>query len=436
MTKDVLITRKDILIQREKFKKELYLGEIIEKEKPIWGSNNLILAPVGSGKSTLIEEHLISGTSGKMIWLVSNSALKEHIAPNNNEERKARASIGKAKRIYTTQNEARYGDGNYEIHVMTYAEFGQRIFLDLDGNFTKNVNKIFCDEIHSLPTYHSYGQSSSLGSAMQYLFNKHEHHQIFYFTATNENLLKLEKQHPGVMKYVTIFDYREHEDIRKYITLSEYKINHISQIRPHLKARRKSFTERGYKGLAFSRLISTQEEIAKIAKEEGFTPIVLWSVNNKNKQMDEHQIKMRDIIIRTGLIPEPYNLLIINSSMQEGWDLDDELVKLAIINTTNETEKIQSLGRIRRDIDVLIYRTYEEMNFNEIKIPEAFINVVLTPEDKDELCETINLRDNNGRVLKWSAIQKILKEQDYNIENKQLIHEGKRVRASIITKED
>lgn len=430
------ITRKDILNQREKFTKELYLEEIIKIEKPKWGSNNLILAPVGSGKSTMIENCLISDTSGKMIWLVSNSALKEHIAPNDNEERKARASIGKAKRIYTTQNEAKYGDGDYEIHVMTYAEFGKRIFLDTDGNFTKNVKKIFCDEIHSLPTYFSYGQSCTLGIAMQYLFSKHENHQIFYFTATDENLLKLEKQHPKIFKCIDVFDYRNHKSIRKFITLSEYKINHISQIRPHLRARKESFTKRGYKGLAFSRLISTQEEIAKIAEEEGLTPIVLWSINNKDKQMNEHQIEIRDIIIRTGLIPEPYNLLIINTSMQEGWNLDDELVKLAIINTTNETEKIQSLGRIRRDIDVLIYRTYEEITFNEINVPESFLNVILTPEDKEDLCEIINLKDNNGRTLKWSAVKKILKDKNYEIENKQLSYEGKRVRTSIIKRNE
>lgn len=426
----VNITREDILSKRNKIYMELYLGEIIEKEKPNWNSNNLILAPVGSGKSTLIEKSLIGEATGKLIWLVSNSALKDHVAPNDNKERERRASIGKAKRMYTTQNEVKYGDGDYEIHVMTYAEFGKRIFLNND--FVKDVEKIFCDEIHSLPIYQSYQDSANLGAAMKYLFNKQENTQIFYFTATDESLINLEHKYPGVLKDITIYDYREHKDIKKYVTLSEYKINHLSQIRPHLRARKKSFTLRGMKGLAFSRLISSQEKIAEIAQDEGLTPLVLWSINNADKKMTEHQVKMRDIIIKTGLIPEPYNMLIINSSMQEGWDLDDEAVKLAIINTTNETEKIQALGRIRRDVDVLIYKTYDEVEFENIQVPEAFLNVALTPDDKNELCEALDLKDSKGRLAKWIAVQKILKEEGYEITNKQVREGEKRVRISII----
>lgn len=437
MTKDKEnITKKSIWIDREKYTRELYLGEIIANEKPEWGSNNLILSPVGSGKSTLIEEELTKNTKGKMIWLVSNSALKEHVSPISDEDKKEKAAIGKSKRTYTTQNLAIYGDGDYEIHVMTYAEFGKRIFLDLDSEFTRDVSKIFCDEIHSLPTYHSYGNDSSLGYAMQYLFNKHESHQIFYFTATDENLILLEKKHPGVLKYVKTFDYREHPEIRKYITLSEYRINHISQIRPHLKARKNSFTKRGYKGLAFSRLISTQKEIAKIAEEEGLTPLVLWSVNNDKHKMDEHQIEMRDVIIRTGLIPEPYNLVVINSSMQEGWDLDDEMVKLAIINTTNETEKIQALGRIRRDIDVLIYRTYEEISISKIIVPDEFMNVELTPDEKEALCVALDIKNDHGTLSKWPTIKKMLNADGYTIKDKQILKDRKRIRMSKITKED
>lgn len=429
------LTREHILKDREKYTKKLYLGEIIEIEKPEWGSNNLILAPVGAGKSTMIEENLIDGTTGKMLWLVSNSALKQHVAPEDNETRKAKAAIGKYKRTYTTKNHAKYGDGDYEIHVMTYAEFGSRIFMDLDGDFVKDIDKIFCDEIHSLPTYHSYGRDSSLGSAMQFLFRKHDNIQIFYFTATDENLIKMEKRYPGALTFVKTFDYRKHTNIRKYRALSEYKINHVSQIRYHLKARKEAFIEDGYKGLAFSRLISTQNEIAQIAEDVGLTPIVLWSVNNLDNEMTEHQLDVRDVIIRTGLLPEPYNLLVINSSMQEGWDLDDEMVKLAIINSTNETEKVQSLGRIRQDVEVLIYKSYEEVKTDKVIVPEEFMDAMLAPEDKDRLCETLNLTDSNGRLLKWRGISELLIDQGYKIENKQMKRDRKRIRMSKITKE-
>lgn len=420
-----------ILAERNQLFKEKYLSEIIEEEKPVWGSNNLILAPVGSGKTTLIENYLIAGEKGNYLFLVSNTSLKDYISPSRNEVREAKAKIGKFKRTYTTQNGAIYGEGEYKVHVMTYAEFGSRIFLDND--FVSDIDKIFCDEIHSLPNFQSYGNSPQLAAAMKYLFMKQKQ-QIFYFTATDEYLLKMKKKYPDVLNNVKRFDYINHPQIRKFITLSEYRINHISQIRPHLKARVKSFTQRNIKGLAFSRLISSQEEIAAIAKEEGLTPLVIWSINNKEKEMTDHQKEMRDLVIETGLIPEPYNLLVINSSMQEGWDLDDEAVKLAIINSTNETEKIQSLGRIRQDIDVLIYRTHEEIEQESIVIPEEFLNVYLTPEDKDRLCEALDLRDSKGRLRKWASASKTLEEEGFEIENKQVSINKKRVRVSLIKK--
>ena len=41
--------------RRRDLNKKLYLEEVIKKEKPTFESNNMILAPVGSGKSHLIE---------------------------------------------------------------------------------------------------------------------------------------------------------------------------------------------------------------------------------------------------------------------------------------------------------------------------------------------------------------------------------------------
>ena len=43
--------------------------------------------------------------------------------------------------------------------------------------------------------------------------------------------------------------------------------------------------------------------------------------------------------------------------MQEGWNLDDDMMRLAILDTTDITEQIQALGRIRRDVDLLICKT-------------------------------------------------------------------------------
>lgn len=429
----IAISKTDSLSREahERDKHKLYLTQIIDIEKPEFGSNNLIIAPVGSGKSSLIEERLLQNEKGRVLMLVSNETLKDHVCPSDSQEKKERAMEGRSKMMFTSKNREKYGMEEYEVHVMTYAEFGNRIYTNND--FVQNVKQIHCDEIHSLPNYQTFKDSTALSHAIKYLFEKHEDKQIFYFTATDEHLIRLNQRQPGVLKHVKTFDYRGHKDIRRYTALSEYRINNIEQIRPHLKARYKSFKYFEYKGLAFSRTIAGQKKIEKIVIEEGFRPLVLWSLSNSSHKMTGEQIAMREEIIRTGIIPEPYNFLIINSAMQEGWDLNDEKIKLAIMNTTNETEHTQALGRIRKDIDVLIYRTPERDKIVDfVEVPVEYLGEPLTSDMKEELCIDLNLTNVNGNITKWPAVKSLLMESGYKVEDSRKTIDGKVVRVSII----
>ena len=423
--------RNDSLDFREEFYNKKYLSEIILDEKPKFGSNNLILAPVGSGKSHLIESLLIpKDFDGKALYLTSNTALKDSLCPDNNEVRKALAEKGESVKFYTSKNKKRYGDKPYSVHVMTYKEFGERVQRPYE-TFTKDFSLIFCDEIHSLPIYLGYKNNLELGMALNWLLLKREGKKIFYFTATKMSIDKLEKK-GGYLDVVKTFDYLNHPDIRKYVSNSTYYINNISQMRPHLRARLESFNYHGYKALAFTRLKSEQNKIKEIAIEEGFKPIVLWSVNNEEK-MSEEQLKVREFILKTGLIPEPYNLLIINGAMQEGWNLYDDKVNLAILDTTDSTEQIQSLGRIRKSIDLVIKKTNDKNAINSLEIPKSYINSILTSEDKRALCDELYLLDERGRLKKWPTVSKYLEQSGYIIEEKVRFINEKKTRVSIIT---
>lgn len=428
------VLRQVYLDEREDLKDKLYLSEIIDKENIVFESNSLILAPVGSGKSQLIETRLIpEDYDGKIIYLVSNTTLKDSVCPNDNKIREEIANQGRSEKMFTSLNKRRYGKKPYNIHVMSYHEFGDRIFSP-QQTFTKDVGLIFCDEIHSLPTYHSYDRSSNLGVAMNFLFSKHKGVQIYYFTATIDNLNKLESQFPGYLGAVTTYNYLDHPKIRKYVAKSTYYINHIEQIRPHLKAKLEGFNYYGYKGLAFSKLISDQKVIADIAREEGYKPIVLWSINNEDK-MNEEQIRVRNQVLSTGLIPNEYNLLIINGSMQEGWDLNDPDMKLAIMDTTDITEQIQALGRIRRDIELLVCKTKNEnLVPTTVVIPNEYIDVLITPELKNKLCDDLNIVNSRGQVSKWPTIKKFIKNSDYILTETMYPIDGKRRSCALISK--
>lgn len=409
----------------------LYLSEIVEKENTKFGLNNLILAPVGSGKTTLIADVLIEDKKQDVLMLVSTTSLKESISPSNEELK----SVAK-NRTFTTRNKSLYGNKKYKIHVMSYAEFGSKVIANDD--FIKKFTMVFCDEIHSLAGYEKIDNSKYLSHAIKELFAKHDGIQKFYFTATDEYLIALQKEYKNIFRHVEKFDYRKHQKIKQYMSLSEYKFNHIEQIRPHLKARIKSFNYFGYKALAFSRTITGQKTIAKMAKQEGFIPLTLWSINNSNEKhvMSDEQINAREHLLHYGEIPKPYNFLIINSAMQEGWNLHDDKVKLAIMNTTSETEKTQALGRLRHDIDILAYKVNERVLSNTaIEIPNEYLNIPLTTDVRNKMCKELNIVNAEGIVSSWRSIKPLIDNEYsiYDVRDHVKMFNGKRKRVTTIT---
>lgn len=406
---------------------KLYLSEIIEKEKiELKGSNLLILSPVGSGKTTLIKK-ILNEDPCKALMLVSNTALKDSISPQSTFDRKK-----KANNTFTTKNKTSIGNEKYTIHVMTYKEFGKKVRFN--DSFLEEHKYVFCDEIHSLPIFQEYEDDTNLSHAVKSIFRKYLNTRIFYFTATDESILKLEKEAKGLFEHVSKYDFRDNPDIKQNLPLSEYRFNHIEQIRSHLKSRIKSFNYFGYKCLAFTKSIQGQKRLAEMAESEGFVPLVLWSINNDEYEMTEEQLRCRDILLETGDIPEPYNFLIINSSMQEGWDLTDSMVKLVIMNTTSETERIQATGRLRADMDILVYRVKREEEVDmSFTIPDEYLNEPLTKSKTEELCLRLDLRNENGYLTLWPSLKKlILADSIYTIENSTRTIDGKRTRVNII----
>lgn len=419
--------------QRKRLFGKKYLSELILEDNVEFGNNNLILAPVGSGKSNLIETLLIpENFNKKIIYLTSNTALKDSLSPNDNKLRKLLAENGQSIKFFTTENRKTYGDKPYSVHVMSYHEFGSRIEAPYQ-TFTDDVGLIFCDEIHSLPIFSTYGNNGDLSVAKRWLFKEHENIQKFYFTATEQSIKQLEKRSPGYLTKVKTFNYLDHPNIRQYRSNSIYYVNHIEEIRLHLRARLTACNSFGDKGLAFSRKISEQEKIAKIVEEEGYKPLILWSINNE-EVMSEEQLRARSIILSTGLIPEPYNILIVNGAMQEGWNLHDERVSFAIINTTDETERVQALGRIRKDVDFVVYKTDDEkLVAKNILIDEQFLNRPLDSAEKVELCESVNILDRQGRLMQWRGIRNLLEYTNYTTEDRTINVDGKRQRTTTIT---
>lgn len=406
---------------------KLYLSQIIEKEKPVFSKNNLILAPTGSGKTHFIKSII---KYEEVLLLVSTTSLKEKFVPSSEEERK---KLG--NRMYSTKNKNVYGEGNYKILVMTYAEFGQK--MEFKNKFANKYKQIFCDEIHSLFNYYQMSKDLEFlrfSIIMRYLFeDEGRDREVYYFTATDEYLNSFaESVCEDFFSDVKVFNYLNHPEIIKNMVLSSYKISSLDQVKMHINSKRESFKHFGYKIFAYCKTIARQLYLKEILEKEGLRVLVLWSVNNKKYKMDSEQLKQRAYLLETGMIPDEYDVLIINSSMQEGWDLIDLRVKLAIINTINKTELIQALGRIRGDVDSLLYKSDSNDFDLYFDLPEEFIGTNLTSEMKEELSKKINIKNHRGILLKWNSIKKELLRQGYIIEDKVMRIDSKSTRVSII----
>lgn len=412
--------------------RKLYLGEIVEVDSVEYTRNNLILSPVGSGKTHFIMNTLNKKYEGKKLMLLSTTSLKE--------------SVSELDGTITSQEVRRRGLGvtDEDIHIMTYYEFGSK--MKWTDEFVKDYSVLFCDEIHSLMDFYFMQNSVEYAVAIRTLFKEYEDKTIFHFTATTEKMdAFVSKENQDIYKNLNIINYENDERIVRYHNLVRREITSTYEIEDEL-LKIEDLRSLGKIGIIFNDRIDGMERIENILLNKGFRSISIWSINNKKHQMTEEQLRVRGILLKEGIVPEGYDFIIINGAMREGWNLKDDRVEIAIMNTLDETNRIQARGRIRKDISVLIERVkgdYKPLDIRIIEkekalgIIEKNLGKFLDKDDKDKIAEEFNIRrEDNGRLIGWRTIKKALEKNGYIIKDSQKTIDGSRKRGSVITKEE
>lgn len=409
---------------------KLFLGQIIKVDNLQYTNNNLILSPTGSGKTYFIMNELVKVNPGRKLMLLSTTSLKE--------------SVGELEHTLTSQEVRRKGLGiaDEDVHIMTYYEFGSRTIWNND--FLEMYDVIFCDEIHSLMDYYMIDKSAEYAAAIKVLFDYYEDKKIFHFTATTDKIDKfINMAYQDLYRNVNIIDYNGDERIKKYHNSYVKEVTSVHEIENAILGI-EDMRRLGEKGIFFNERIDGMERIEMLLSKKGLRSISIWSTNNKKHEMTDEQLAVRSTLLKTGIIPEGYDFIIINGAMREGWNLKDERVEMAILNTLDETNKVQARGRIRKDISLLIERVEGEATPVEVQIIqrekltgviERVLGEELTSDDKNKIVEEMNIRNNeNGRIVGWTTIKSTLDKNGYVIKDKRIKVDGKQIRVSIITK--
>lgn len=98
--------------------------------------------------------------------------------------------------------------------------------------------------------------------------------------------------------------------------------------------------------------------------------------------MNKEQLDVRESILTSGIIPETYQVLIINGSYETGINILDKDIEIMICNDTKVDTQIQTCSRIRMDIKAEIFKAKNCLDDVRVSISEEYLNRPLIPKDK------------------------------------------------------
>ncbi|MDB2151178.1 DEAD/DEAH box helicase family protein [Clostridium butyricum] len=419
--------------------KKLTVNEIIKNEGMILHKNkiNLIVAPAGSGKTYYIFNTLLQGE--KAIYLCDTSNLRDMILKDEEIKQAVRSTDVnfheiKWRDVFMLPN----------CIIMTYAKF----FYEKDKPQYADIKTIICDEIHNLYKYKDKFDNEESTHYTEVIDNimarAKQGAQVVGFTATHERIKReMNGLLPNDDSNVTnvfngswnVINLSNRTDIKRLRENFVSAFNDITQIN-YWFARTNLF-KYGKKCLIYTDRVTTAKETEAYLNEtfRNINAIALWSTNNKDNPMNKEQFRVRESILTTGIIPEEYNVLIINGAYETGINVLDEDIEIVIINNSSVDTIIQARSRVRKDIELLMYRVPRavQSDYPVITVPSEYLDRKLTTSEKNELIKLLDLRDSNKRLLGWGNFTKVLLFNQYEVIDGRSYIKKKRERVSEIT---
>lgn len=371
-----------------------YLSELVDCSALQKGQLNVIKAPTGSGKTYFALNYIPSLTNDALhnvVYLIDTINGKEQIVRNY----KATSEYyGWSKGV---ELGGMWFEPDNRVVVITYAKFG--VLVEQNIEFYKNFSYIICDEIHSLLRFQNYSKKPNYHSIARQVLEqavKQKSGIVIALTATPDTI---KNQFNAPSAEIAI---NQEELIQYDIKQVEGYTNPITVL---------SKVDVGTVGLCYFSRIHQMIEFEQEAKQMGFSPVSIWSINNKDHPMNDEQLETRRSILESWTIPPQYDLLIINSSSETSLKIKSK-VDYVIVHSSNPDTQVQVRGRINSDL-MTLYLPVEGVS--EIVVPSEYLGKRLFQGDKQALAEALNLRNTNNRPYRWPTVKNLLIESDYSV---------------------
>lgn len=402
-----------------------YISEVVSVSDFDRDTINLIFSPCGSGKTTFIETTLkdyAQKANRDLLYLAPTCALRDAVNSRGEEYIDVCPDGREIRRLKQKG-----------ITAMTYAKFGSMIAKakeqdTYDASKFWGSNSVIClDEMHQAVNqlHYSKNDNNITQIALDELIerSKDKSNLIVAFSATPQSAINfMFSRFDG--KNLRLRLTRPALHLKSYVAKTEIKYRNLPQLIEELDP-----TQRG---LIYIDRISQIEKTMPMLESRGIHAVGIWSPRSKKRMIDE-QWRAVESIVRDEAVPNDIQVLIINAAYQTGLNIDPNKTRLdyIVVHNSNEDTQTQAKGRYRGDIDV-VYTREKSSECEYVIAQEAiapYLEIRLYTEDKKELCEKLDLRDDRGRQLGWRKIKSILRDEGYEIYD---THTGN-VRYSVIS---
>ena len=386
---------------------------------------NLIVSPVGSGKTTYIMDFIkrkgystFGDNDSNIIYVVDTTNLKQSITLLYGSQLMKKANLSYDEVFHTLENGSVLVKNG--MSIMTYNALNSRLEK---GQI--NIGDIFIfDEFHSLFKYlkaEFSDQYKYLTDNLKVIFQLN---QVIALTATPQDVYDYFEFNIKGDVINDIIPNQLCDELNQYT--SEYKIKY-NDIKDTLSK------------LPFNKALiyfAGSIDKLKLLHEELSLHYNVKYIISQRKCSDQKMIDLANHIISTGLFPDDLDILIINSTFETGINITDKRVDTYLSYTyladfIDETSITQSRGRIRHDIKYhcewnpkrnVSKNDKKDIDFinqtqQRIELLNATLDIKLDSDKFKALADKLNFRKN--RKLIKNPIKEI-ESLGYTITNKRI----------------